>query len=206
MSKGATAKLVSALLTGGLLVGVLMFKGIPVVKAHVLPSPCDFTTGGGFVLNDDGSKVNFGIVGGCKNGGFFGHVNIENHDTATFFAGLHVSSTSIDGYFTPSVGSNIRDICGTAKTNFAPPNDTLKFRVRTEDNGEPGSGPTGPDRFGVKLCNAEGMCSTTFGWLPTRYLAGGNIQLHKPNPSTTGPNPPPDEITACGGDDSGLGS
>ncbi len=76
MSKGATAKLVSALLTGGLLVGVLMFKGIPVVKAHVLPSPCDFTTGGGFVLNNDGSKVNFGIVGGCKNGGFFGHVNI----------------------------------------------------------------------------------------------------------------------------------
>src|SRR5260221_10835276 len=54
MRKGATAKLVSALLTGGLLVGVLMFKGIPVVKAHVLPSPCDFTTGGGFVLNNDG--------------------------------------------------------------------------------------------------------------------------------------------------------
>ena len=39
----------------------------------------------------------------------------------------------------------------------------------------------------------------------TRYLAGGNIQLHKPNPSTTGPSVPPDEITACGSDDSGLG-
>jgi len=37
-------------------------------------------------------------------------------------------------------------------------------------------------------------------------LGGDNIQLHKPNPSTTGPNPPPDEMTACHMDDSGLGS
>src|SRR5260370_20386343 len=34
----------------------------------------------------------------------------------------------------------------------------------------------------------------------TRFLAGGNIQLHKPNPSTTGPSLTEDQITtACGG-------
>lgn len=182
---------------------VLLLKSTPVAKAHIVPSPCDFTTGGGFVLNDDGSHVNFGIVGGCKNNGFFGHVNIVNHQQTGFLAGLHVSSTSIDGYFTPAAGSNIRDICGTANTNLPPPFDTgVKFRVRTEDNGEPG---IGVDRFGVKLCK-NGVCSTdTMNWLPVRPLAGGNIQLHKPNPSTTGPSTPPDEMTACGSNDSGLG-
>jgi hypothetical protein len=34
---------------------------------------------------------------------------------------------------------------------------------------------------------------------------GGDIELHKANPSTTGPSIPPSEFTACGGDDSGLG-
>src|SRR5260370_38589552 len=197
--------LMTALLTGAPMVVMMSVKATP-VAAHVLPAPCDFTTGGGYVLNDDGTHVNFGIVGGCKNGGFFGHVNILNHQTSRFLAGLDRSSTSIDGYFTPFLGSNIRDICGTANTNLAPPLDTgVKFRVRTLDGGEPGSQP-GPDRFGVKLCK-DGACSTTnFNWLPVPFLEGGNIQLHKPNPSTTGPNPPPDEITACGSDDSGLGS
>jgi hypothetical protein len=35
-------------------------------------------------------------------------------------------------------------------------------------------------------------------------LAGGDTELHKPNPSNTGPSVPPDEITASGSDDSGL--
>ncbi len=187
-------------LIGGLLAVLLTFRTTP-VKAHVLPAPCDFTTGGGFVLTDAGNHANFGLVGGCKNGGFFGHVNFVDHDTSGFFAGLHVSSTSIDGYFEPADGSTIRDICGTANTNLPPPNDTgIKFRARTQDNGEPG---IGVDRFGLKLTNPRTGESAVV--VSTRFLAGGNIQLHKPNPSTTGPAVPPDEITACGSDDSGLG-
>jgi len=187
-------------LIGGLLAVLLTFRTTP-VKAHVLPAPCDFTTGGGFVLTDAGNHANFGLVGGCKHGGFFGHVNFVDHDTSGFFAGLHVSSTSIDGYFEPAPGSTIRDICGTANTNLPPPNDTgIKFRARTQDNGEPG---IGVDRFGLKLTNPRtGEFAVV---VSTRFLAGGNIQLHKPNPSTTGPAVPPDEITACGSDDSGLG-
>lgn len=182
----------------------VLLKNTPVAKAHIMPTPCDFTTGGGFVITGDGNHANFGLVGGCKNGGFFGHVNFVNHDTTGMFAGLHLSSTQILGYFEPVAGSNVRDICGTADTNLFGP---VKFRARTEDNGEPG---IGVDKFGLKFCNAVG-CSTDFteGGLPflsTRPLAGGNIQLHKPNPSTTGPSTPPLEMDACGSDDSGLGT
>ena len=66
------------------------------------------------------------------------------------------------------------------------------FRVRLEDNGEPGTA----DRFGIRLSN---------GYLvSTRLLnggrgGGGNVQLHDPNPSTTGPDPAPDEATMCAG-------
>jgi hypothetical protein len=200
-------KLVSTLVAGGFLVATLvLFKTVP-VDAHIVPKPCDFTTGGGFVITGLGAHANFGLVGGCKNGGFFGHVNFVNHDTSGMFAGLHLSSTQILGYFEPFAGSNVRDICGTANTNLF---GTVKFRARTEDNGDPNPGGAGVDKFGIKFCNANG-CSTDFTeggqpFLSTRLLAGGDIELHKPNPSTTGPSTPPDEITACGSDDSGLGT
>lgn len=193
-------KLLSALVAAGILVAALVFRTEP-SEAHIVPSPCDFTTGGGFVITDSGNHANFGLVGGCKNGGFFGHVNFVDHDTSGTFAGLHVSSTSIDGYFEPFAGSNVRDICGTANTNLF---GTVKFRARTEDNGEPG---IGVDKFGLKLTGVSppftGQSAVV---VSTRLLAGGNIQLHKPNPSTTGPSTPPNEITACGSDDSGLGT
>jgi hypothetical protein len=183
---------------------VLMIRDTPVAKAHIVPSPCDFTTGGGFVITDAGNHANFGLVGGCKNGGFFGHVNFVDHDTTGSFAGLHVSSDTIDAYFEPAAGSNIRDICGTADTNLF---GTVKFRARTEDNADPHPGGKGVDKFGLKLTGVSppytGM-SAVVVW--TRVLAGGDIELHKPNPSTTGPSVSPDEITACGSDDSGLGT
>ena len=76
------ANLVSVILAGGLIstLALLVLRvGPPTVWAHVVPQPCDFTTGGGFVFKDDGNRVNFGIVGGCKNEGFFGHVNVVDH-------------------------------------------------------------------------------------------------------------------------------
>jgi len=191
--------------TAGLtvLVGATMLLTRGSVSAHAVPVPCDFTTGGGFVITDNGEHANFGLVGGCKHDGFFGHVNFVDHDTVGMFAGLHVSSTSITAYFEPcssdpTAPCPYRDICGTANTNLFGP---VFFRVRTLDGGEPGSGPEGPDRFGIKLANDFESAVV----VSTRFLAGGNIQLHKPNPSTTGPNPPPDEFTACHMDDSGLG-
>src|SRR5882757_5518495 len=148
--KGKVHLIVLGCLTTALLAGLLTFRSVP-VKAHVIPAPCDFTTGGGFVITDNGNHANFGLVGGCKHGGFYGHVNFVDHDTSGFFAGMHLSSTSIDGYFEPAPGSNVRDICGTADTNLF---GTVKFRARTEDNSDPSPADgRGVDKFGLKLTN-----------------------------------------------------
>src|SRR6266851_7230184 len=200
---------VSGLLASGLFLGLLMLRSTP-VYAHVVPSPCDFTTGGGFVLTNSGNHANFGLVGGCKNGGFFGHVNFVDHDTTNTVspvccAGLHVNGP-VSAYFEPAAGSNVRDLCGTADTNN-PMFPTVKFRARTEDNADPNPGGRGVDKFGLKLTATSGPYTGQSGVVvTTRRLAGGDIELHKPNPSTTGPSTPPDETTACGSDDSGLGS
>ena len=196
---GTKAKLVSVLVAGGLILAVALLAlrvGPPTVWAHVVPQPCDFTTGGGFVFKDDGNRVNFGIVGGCKNGGFFGHVNVVDHG---FDPPGHLNGP-VTAYFDPFPDgpSGYRDLCGTGSLNDG---STVQYRIRTKDNGEPGS----LDRFGIKVAGIGYIVSTRDLGPPGPTDGGGNIQLHKPNPSTTGPANPPDEITACGGDDSGLG-
>ena len=188
---------VLALLSGVMMVGLLTFKSTP-VYAHVVPSPCDFTTGGGFVITNNGNHANFGLVAGCKHGGFFGHVNFVDHDTTGMFAGLHVSSDQITAYVDPFPTSKYRDICGIADTNLF---GQVYFRVRTLDVAEPGSGPNGPDRFGIELTGISAPYTGQHAVVvSTRFLRGGNMQLHKPNNSTTGPNLTEDQITtACGG-------
>ncbi len=153
--------------------------------AHVTPIPCDFITSGGFVFTDANAEANFGAHGGCKNGDFWGHVNYVDHGT-----GLHVDSTQITGYVVPGGVPNARDICGIARINES--EQTVRFRVRLIDNGEPGR----DDQFGIRLSN--GYVVTTRSLAGTDP-GGGNVQLHEPNPSTTGPVPPRDEFTMCGG-------
>ena len=193
-TKSIVPMLITGLLTGVLLVAMVGFKSTP-VYAHMVPSPCDFTTGGGFVLTDSGNHANFGLVAGCKHGGFFGHVNFVDHDTTGMFAGLHVSSDQITAYVDPFPTSKYRDICGTADTNLF---GNVYFRVRTLDGGESG---IGVDRFAIELTGISPPFTGQHAVvIQTRFLAGGNIQLHKPNPSTTGPSLTDDQITAaCGG-------
>ena len=196
-TKSIVPMLITGLLTGVLLVAMLGFKSTP-AAAHMVPIPCDFTTGGGFVITDNGNHANFGLVAGCKHGGFFGHVNFVDHDTTGIFAGLHVSSDQITAYVDPFPPSNYRDICGTADTNLF---GNVYFRVRTLDVAEPGSGPSGPDKFGIELTGISPPFTGKHAVVvSTRFLRGGNMQLHKPNNSTTGPNLTDDQITAaCGG-------
>lgn len=161
------------------------------VDAHAIPQPCDFTTGGGFVFKDSGGRVNFGIVGGCKNEGFYGHVNIVDHET-----GRHINGP-VTSYWDPLFPDDdppYRDLCGFDRKTGA------RFRVRTQDNGEPG----GLDRFGVKTTDGYLVSVRELG-PPGETGGGGNIQLHKGNPSNTAPDPPPtNDIAECG-DDIGLG-
>jgi len=159
-------------------------------SAHFVPAPCDFITGGGWVLNDAGDKVNFGSHGGCKHGAFWGNVNVLDH---SYNPPGHFKSTRITGYLMDPAFPNARDICGEGEVSVNGSRFNVTFRVRMEDNGEPG----GSDRFGIRLSNGY--------WLSTRELGppgpnggGGNIQLHKPNPSTTGPDPAPSEFEMCG--------
>jgi hypothetical protein len=159
--------------------------------AHFVPAPCDFITGGGWVLNDSADKVNFGAHGGCKNGAFWGHVNVLDHSTNP---PGHLKSTRITGYLMDPVFPNARDICGEGEVSVNGSRFTVRFRVRMEDNGEPG----GADRFGVRLSNGYHLTTRELG-PPGPAGGGGNIQLHKPNPSTTGPTPAPAEAEMCAG-------
>ena len=186
MFKLVKASIVAAIVASGM----LAIATIPARAAvFFIPTPCDFITGGGFIFTDSGARANFGAHGGCKHGDFWGHVNYVDHGGFNGVAPYHVDSLEITGYLKLDEAPNGREICGVARTNAG---ETVNFRVRMEDNGEPGTS----DRFGIVLSN---------GYLVTTRLlgdggpGGGNIQLHKPNPSTTGPDPQPSEEEMCGG-------
>jgi len=148
--------------------------------------PCDFLTGGGFIFPDGGAKANFGVGGGCKDGSpTWGHLKYIDHNN-----GLNVHWLTITAYLEESsstdsdgrlIGS--RFICGTARTNQF---GDVDFVVRANDQGEPGVN----DEFDIRLRrNGVIVYTTEFGGphkLGGGTGGGGNIQLHKPNPSTTG--------------------
>jgi hypothetical protein len=187
MSRLFISTLTAAALAGA---GLLLVPNPPVrAGGSCEMAPCDFITGGGFIFRDDGERANFGSHGGCKHGGFWGHVNYVDHGGFNGATPYHVDSTEITGYVMDPAFPNSRDICGFARTNAG---ETVRFRVRMEDNGEPGR----DDRFGIRLDNGYLVTARSLGG---NGPGGGNIQLHKPNPSTTGPDPAPSDEEMCGG-------
>lgn len=161
--------------------------------------PCDFLTGGGFIVRPNQAKANFGVGGGCKHGSpTWGHLNYVDHGNAPEPAVMpppfHVHWTSITAYlFIDDLGPDprtgqprgTRQICGTASTNH-PQYPEVDFRVQATDRGEPGR----LDEFIIRLGVAGAIIYTTEAdmdrTLGNAGPGGGNIQLHKPNPSTTG--------------------
>jgi uncharacterized repeat protein (TIGR01451 family) len=153
-------------------------------------STCDFVTGGGFIVNPTpaGGKGTFGVGGGCKHGGFWGHLEYQDHAL-----GKKIHWTSITGYQKDPSDKNARLICGTGRT---PTDNNVSFVVRVKDKGEPGS----YDQFDIQWDGTNDHYSTFLVGFP-HTLGGGNIQLHKPNNSNDGdfggtcppigPNPPP---------------
>jgi hypothetical protein len=153
-----------------------------------VPDPCDFVTGGGFVFKDiTGARANFGSHGGCKHGAFWGHVNYVDHGGFMGKTPYHVKSTEITGYLFDPLVPNARDICGFATTNAG---EMVRFRVRMVDEAEPGR----LDMFGIRLSNGYHVSTRLLG---NGGPGGGNAQLHKPNPSSTAPDPPPTEFEMC---------
>jgi hypothetical protein len=181
------SKVGSTFMMGAFVMAALLLTSTP-ASAHWVPAPCDFITSGGFVFKDDGSRANFGAHGGCKHGDFWGHVNYVDHGGSNGVVPYHVNSLEITGYLFDPAFPNARDICGFARTNAG---EILRFRVRLEDNGGPGR----DDRFGIRLENGYLVTTRSLGGSEP---GGGNVQLHKPNPSTTGPDPSPTEYEMCG--------
>ena len=171
------------IISGAAFAGALALLGAgvgapTVASAHWVQAPCDFITAGGFVFKDNGTAANFGAHGGCKNNEFWGHVNFVDHDNQ-----YHFDSTRITGYLFDPAMPNARDICGWGRINGQA--EEVMFRVRLIDNGEPGRN----DKFGITIDNFNSP-GERFYRVSTRSLAGdknggGNVQLHKNNPSNT---------------------
>lgn len=174
---------------------IALAVGDRAARAHEFP--CDFLTGGGYILTTASgthpdAKANFGVGGGCKHGSpTWGHLQYIDHGT-----GLNVHWTSITAYMLEADGDTSADpqtrqptgtrlICGTARTNQF---GDVDFMVRARDLGEPGVN----DEFDLRLARSGVIVYTTENepGAPNKLGGGtgggGNIQLHKPNPSTTG--------------------
>jgi hypothetical protein len=118
----------------------------------------DFVTGGGWITGTpSGSRGNFGVAGGLKNGSLWGHLVYNDHGSG----GPKVKGTGVTAY---SGSGNARHIEGTATVNGK---SGFTYAVDVTDNGEPGR----DDTFSLRLSS---------GYTASGKLAGGNIQLHKP--------------------------
>lgn len=190
-------RVIGAVCALGITVALVALTTERTVIAH--PAPCDFLTGGGFIITTGGgthapAKANFGVGGGCKHGSpTWGHLQYIDHGN-----GLNVHWTSITAYLAegdglgdtstdPKTGqpTGTRLICGTARSNMF---GDVDFMVRAKDAGEPGTS----DEFDLRLARSGVIVYTTeFEPNSPHKLndgngGGGNIQLHKPNPSTSG--------------------
>jgi len=151
----------------------------PEADAHWVQAPCDFITAGGYVFKDNFQQANFGAHGGCKNGKFWGNVNVVDHENQ-----FHMKSTRITGYLYDPEAPTARDICGFARINEQ--EQEVMFRIRLVDNGEPGKN----DEMGLTIDNWYHTTGPRFYKISSRKLAngeggGGNVQLHKHNNSNS---------------------
>ena len=140
------------------------------------PIPCDFVTGGGFIVGSGTSslaadaKGNFGVGGGVRNHAFWGHLEYNDHSSSP---PRQVHGTGVTGY---SGSGNTRIITGNAQVNGM---DGFTYIVTVTDNDEPGKGT---DEFSIVVDDGYAAGAPLDG-----PIAGGNIRLHPHNPSNTPP-------------------
>jgi hypothetical protein len=134
--------------------------------------PCDFVTGGGFIIHN-GAKANFGVGGGVKNGAFWGHLEYNDHTTSP---PLKVHGTAVRSYF--FIDDRTRYMQGDCTVNGVA---GYTYEVKVTDNGEPGKDN---DQFSIGVSNGY----SAGAWSGDGPIRGGNIQLHKGNKSNS---PPP---------------
>jgi hypothetical protein len=154
-------------LAGATLADVIISHAHADITCPASPPPCggtstDFVTGGGWITSpsDPNAKANFAVAGGIKNGSFWGHLIYIDHGN-----GLRVKGTGVSDYqLYPTFGPNGRQTLGSADVSGT----AEAYEADVADDGEPGRGV---DRFQLLLNGAK---------VASDFLAGGNIQLHKP--------------------------
>jgi len=144
-------------LTGETLADVIVSSAHADISCAACTAPAgDFVTGGGWITGTpSGARANFGVAGGIKNGGLWGHLTYIDHGPA----GVKVKGTSVTSY--EDIGPTSRRIKGTADVDGG----SVEYTVEVTDAGEPGRA----DTFSITLSN---------GYSASGTLAGGNIQLH----------------------------
>jgi len=144
-------------LSGQTLADVIISSAHADISCAACPPPVgDFVTGGGWITGPSGGRANFGVAGGIKNGGLWGHLTYIDHGPN----GVKVRGTSVTSY--EVTGPTSRRIKGTAEVDGV---SGIGYTVDVTDAGEPGR----DDTFSIMLSNGYGASGK---------LAGGNIQLH----------------------------
>jgi len=144
-------------LSGQTLADVIISAAHADISCAACPPPVgDFVTGGGWITGPSGARANFGVAGGIKNGGFWGHLTYIDHSSS----GFKVKGTSVTSY--EVMGPTWRRIKGIAEVDGV---SGIGYTVDVTDAGEPGR----DDTFSITLSN---------GYSASGKLAGGNIQLH----------------------------
>jgi hypothetical protein len=123
---------------------------------------CGKVTGGGWITTSSGAKGTFGVSGGIRQGGFWGHLTYVDHGT-----GLKVQSTAVTGFQVDPTNANAYTITYDVTINGVAGTAT----VSVVDNGEPGRN----DLFSLRLSTGY----TASGDLGGSCPGGGNIQAHK---------------------------
>src|SRR5437867_13267815 len=89
-----TTMLVIVVAAAAVVAGAVPPLTVDLASAWFSEQPCDFLTGGGWILppagNSNGAKANFAIGGGCKHGStpgpppipYWGHLNYLDHGTS----------------------------------------------------------------------------------------------------------------------------
>jgi hypothetical protein len=129
----------------------------------VVPDVCDFSTFGGFVLENNYNISYGGNAGRVKDGFAYGDLQFTNHTT-----GDKVHVWNVTGYGHPASGPlssypDSRYAIGMGTINEA---GSFPVEFRFVDLGEPGTS----DRVWLKVNNAV--------WIQEQVVQGGNIQLH----------------------------
>ena len=137
-------------------------------------------TGGGWLADSGGNKINFGFNAKQKDAGFEGELQLNDKSAG---AKIHLKTVTSLGPVQGQCGAitdspRALEFNGTGKYNQI---DGVSFRVCVEDNGEGGSAT--PDRFHLQ-CTA-GCSYNLASRVANEDVDGGNIQAHRVN------SPPP---------------